>query len=325
MSQDTTLAVEERQEDTSAPSAPRLSAAAAGAPHTDGADLGLVSPAAPEQPRLALPVDSLREAAPYLRRPFTVKAVQWKVQSAFKDKGFLAVGYIDARLVVDRLNVVCPHIWQEEIEELPSGLFLCRLTIDGTTHSDVGEGSGTTKTKAGYSDALKRAAVKFGVGVSVYKIPRAEIWASDQSKSGYFTYKHIPGSGSKKEQHVYRLTTEGEAALRGRYDEWLKRTGIETYGEPIEHGDVEDSAGGLADDERVTDAATEPATNDLPNVKVPLTDEKADVLRQTCRTIYAKVKKSKMPAARFESELAQSSTSHEALEAFAEKLRGMAE
>jgi hypothetical protein len=44
----------------------------------------------------------------------------------------------------------------------------CDLTIDGITRSDVGEGVG----KALVSDSFKRAGVRFGIGVSLYAIPK---------------------------------------------------------------------------------------------------------------------------------------------------------
>ncbi|RTH01947.1 Rad52/22 double-strand break repair protein, partial [Thermus scotoductus] len=44
----------------------------------------------------------------------------------------------------------------------------CRLTILGITKEDVGEGD---SLKAAFSDALKRAAVKFGVSRYLYSLP----------------------------------------------------------------------------------------------------------------------------------------------------------
>lgn len=60
-----------------------------------------------------LPVGSFREAAPLLRRPFEPAAVRWKVQTTHGSSG-LIVGYIDARLATERLNLVCPHLWSDD-------------------------------------------------------------------------------------------------------------------------------------------------------------------------------------------------------------------
>lgn len=177
------------------------------------------------------PVDSFREAAPHLRRPFTAAAVKFKVQSTWpKDKptGGLVVAYIDARLVVERLNLVCPHLWHDDYAPAPGGL-MCMLTVDGITRRDVGDGVG----KALFSDALKRAAVKFGVGVSLYAIPQSFIGTQD---------------GSAKEKRSNKgptlvLTDQGERTIRTRYAAWLKDVGIRSFGEPLDHGDVEGSQG----------------------------------------------------------------------------------
>lgn len=194
---------------------------------------------------VAFPVDSFRDAAPHLRRPFTTAAVKFKVQSTWpKDNptGGLVVAYIDARLVVERLNHVCPHLWFDAYEPTQGGL-MCHLTVDGLTRRDVGEGTG----KALHSDALKRAAVKFGVGVSLYAIPQSFIGTQD---------------GSAKEKRSNKgptlvLTDSGERAIRQRYAQWLAQTGIQAFGAPLDHGDVEGAQGDAEADTTPHAAATE--------------------------------------------------------------------
>ena len=92
----------------------------------------------------ALPVDTLKDAAPFLRRPFTAQAVKFKVQATWpKDapKTGLIVAYIDARAVIERLNAVIPHKWNDpEYNDLGSGVLECVLTVDGITRRDVGSG-----------------------------------------------------------------------------------------------------------------------------------------------------------------------------------------
>lgn len=172
-----------------------------------------------------LPVNSFREAAPFLRRPFTEHAVKFKVQATW-DGGGLIVGYIDARLAVERLNLVCPHLWSDRYEPVAGSLMWCHLTLDGITRSDVGEGKG----KGLVSDALKRAAVKFGVGVPLYAIPKMILKESD---------RHL----KKNSQGKYELTPAGEQACRTRYAGWLDAHGKKAFGEALDHGDVEDALG----------------------------------------------------------------------------------
>lgn len=171
------------------------------------------------------PANSFRDAAIHLRRPFTAAAVKFKVQSLTKDETkALVVAYIDARLVVERLNLIVPHLWSDEYEMVGAGL-MCHLTVDGITRRDVGEGKG----KALFSDALKRAAVKFGVGVPLYAIPQ--------------TWLLVNGQQVKKVGNNCYMQDEGERVCRERYASWLRETGIRGFGEPLDHGDVDDSQG----------------------------------------------------------------------------------
>lgn len=179
-------------------------------------------------------VDSFRDAAPLLRRPFAPNAVKFKVQATWEG-GALIVSYIDARLVVERLNLVCPHLWTDHYRPISESRMWCDLTVDAITRSDVGDGTG----KGLVSDALKRAAVKFGVGVSLYAIPKIRLRESDG---------HI--KPNRKEKH--ELTTSGENRARELYEAWLKGHGISAFGEPLDHGDADDAQGDI-------DAASEPS------------------------------------------------------------------
>ena len=86
--------------------------------------------------------------------------------------------YVTARTVMNRFdNVVGPENWWDEYEAGENSV-LCRLTIrlpDGTTltKADAGGYAGMSDSgdddKSGYSDAFKRAAVKFGVARYLYR------------------------------------------------------------------------------------------------------------------------------------------------------------
>lgn len=177
------------------------------------------------------PVASYRDAAPHLRRPFAVDAVKFKPQSVTKNGKTLVVAFIDARLVVERLNLVCPHLWGDCYEPTAAGLMWCHLTVDGITRSDVGEGKG----KALVSDALKRAAVRFGVGVSLYAIPQTFL-----------------------DGEVKYLTAQHSTFLRDRYTAWLSAHGAQAFGDPLDHGDAPDGSVGDPDDGAVPEPARPP-------------------------------------------------------------------
>jgi hypothetical protein len=86
--------------------------------------------------------------------------------------------YITARTVMNRLDsVLGPENWWDEYSPNENSV-LCRLTIrlpDGTTltKADAGGYAGMADSgdddKSGYSDAFKRAAVKFGVARYLYR------------------------------------------------------------------------------------------------------------------------------------------------------------
>ena len=113
-----------------------------------------------------------------LQRPFPAASVGWKPQTV-RDGRCLAVAYIDARDVMDRLDEVAgPDGWQDAYEFLADGSVLCRLRVrlsgEWVEKSDVGGESeqpdGGDRRKAAVSDALKRAAVKFGIGRYLYRL-----------------------------------------------------------------------------------------------------------------------------------------------------------
>jgi hypothetical protein len=93
----------------------------------------------------------------------------------------LALPYVDARAIQDRLDEVLGVAgWMDEYEPLPDGSGVvcklrCLLGDTWITKTDVGGPSeqpdGGDRLKAAFSDALKRAAVKFGVGRYLYRLP----------------------------------------------------------------------------------------------------------------------------------------------------------
>lgn len=186
-----------------------------------------------------MPVDTYREAAPFLRRPFTPAAVKFRILTTRGDRSRCAA-YIDARLAIERLNMVIPHGWEHRFAPVDGGL-LCAITVDGMTRSDVGwsrhivgglrETEQDMALKALYSDAFKRAAVHFGIGVSLYSIPNLYI---DQ-RQGHF--KVVKNAQGKETSYVQN---SGEDYLRRVYTQWLSQHGRHAFGLPLDHGDVID-------------------------------------------------------------------------------------
>lgn len=259
-------------------------------------------------PETRLTKDILAE----LRRPFEPVAIKFKGQSANRegDKA-LVVPYIDARLVVERLNHVVGGEWSQTYELMGKSLW-CHLTVLGETRPDLGAGY---DGKGLVSDALKRAGVQFGIGVSVYASP--SLWLAHGPQCDI----KVTGEGRDRKVKIF-VKDPGKAAAAKVYAEWLEQHGIKAFGEPLAHGDVAESAGLEADEaepgggEETTTAAT------------LLVDVEADTLRQTARGIYEEIKKlkggrTKLPPARFQEQLTQASTSHDGLREFNKELRNI--
>src|SRR5512139_4234760 len=74
--------------------------------------------------------------------------------------------YIDARFVMDRLDEIGAENWQDRYVDRPEGSVRCGIGIlvDGewVWKWDVGDPSDIEPTKGAYSEAFKRAGVKWG-------------------------------------------------------------------------------------------------------------------------------------------------------------------
>lgn len=112
-----------------------------------------------------------------LAAPFDEGEVKYKPQAVSGNRA-LAVPFVDARVVQDRLDEVLGVMgWQDHYEALPEGSVICRLKVrigdEWITKEDIGSQSEQPdegdRRKAAFSDALKRAAVKFGVGRYLYR------------------------------------------------------------------------------------------------------------------------------------------------------------
>ena len=121
-----------------------------------------------------------------LKAPFPADQISWRPGKISKDnKKGLALAYIDARDVMDRLDEVVGE-WQDSYEEI-AGRLVCKITINGITRTDGAGDTAIEGEKGGLSDAFKRAAVKWGIGRYLYRLP-AQWVELDQYKQ----FKRIP-------------------------------------------------------------------------------------------------------------------------------------
>ncbi len=128
-----------------------------------------------------------KEVALALAAPFEADEIKYKPQSVTGDRA-LAIAYIDARVVMDRLDdALGVGGWQTAYRTQEDGV-VCRLRAriagEWVEHEDVGSFSEQPddgdKLKAAFSDALKRAAIHLGVGRYLYRLPRA--WVDYDAK-----------------------------------------------------------------------------------------------------------------------------------------------
>jgi len=124
-----------------------------------------------------------------LAAPFPPEAISWRVGATNSDKTKgLALAYIDARDVMNRFDEVCGQLgWQDEFVETPRGRVMCRIGIrsaEGWVWK--GDGAGETDVeseKGAISDALKRAAVHWGVGRYLYDMPATWVAIEQRGKT----------------------------------------------------------------------------------------------------------------------------------------------
>lgn len=134
--------------------------------------------------------------------------------------------YITARVAMNRLDdVVGPEGWWDDYEPKENSV-LCRLTIrlpDGSTltKADAGGHAGMADSgddeKSGYSDAFKRACVKFGVGRYLYRDGVPAFVQERSPSDGPSRTDHAPAPNGDK---VYPPPTKGSALYA-----WAKKQG----------------------------------------------------------------------------------------------------
>ncbi|MGH7170216.1 MAG: Rad52/Rad22 family DNA repair protein [Gemmataceae bacterium] len=160
----------------------------------------------------------VEELTAALAAPFDSRQVRFKPAVVTGNRA-LALAYVDARVIQDRLDDVLGVTgWQDEYECLPDGSVVCRLRLrlgdEWITKMDVGGQSAQPdegdRRKAAFSDALKRAAVKFGIGRYLYRLPSQ--WVDyDPQKRQFARTPTLPPSAlpkPKKAATPVRLNVE---------------------------------------------------------------------------------------------------------------------
>lgn len=125
-----------------------------------------------------------------LSAPFISSLIDWRIGSTTGDKSKgMALAYIDARTVMERLDSVCgPDGWQCNYTPGVGGSIICNIGVRFPSGEWIwkADGAGATDVegdKGALSDAFKRSAVRFGVGRYLYDMrsPWVEIEAAGKS------------------------------------------------------------------------------------------------------------------------------------------------
>lgn len=150
-----------------------------------------------------------------LKEPFPAEKIHWRVGPTYEGR-CQPLAYIDARDVMDRLDdVVGGHRWESYFSETQTGRIICKLSLQiddeggWVVKSDGAGSTGQEGEKGAISDALKRAAVNFGIGRYLYgiKAPWVEMDGKKLPKNfngaeylkGSLPQRHIQHMNSAKE------------------------------------------------------------------------------------------------------------------------------
>jgi len=112
-----------------------------------------------------------------LSKPFPPEVISWRCGPMTQDKSkTLPLAYIDARDVMDRFDEVCGLNWQAVQPWSDGTKIACQIGVWSDELKEWiwrGDGAGKTDVegdKGTFSDALKRAAVLFGVARYLYDV-----------------------------------------------------------------------------------------------------------------------------------------------------------
>lgn len=161
-----------------------------------------------------------------LSAPFPPEEVSWRLGSVSKaQKKGMALAYIDARVVMDRLDEVCgPGGWQCKYSHA-NGKTVCDigiwcgddvanpdpLPVDWVWKADGAGDSDIEAEKGALSDAFKRAAVRWGIGRYLYSLDSPWVEIEEIGQTG--KYRIVKGAYRDLDMVIRRAT---QAILNGQ-------------------------------------------------------------------------------------------------------------
>lgn len=160
-----------------------------------------------------------------LKEPFNPDRVSWRVGSTTKDKSKgMALAYIDARDVMQRLDEVCgPENWQCDYPHAGTKT-VCRIGIKiGDEWVWKANGAGDTdieSEKGALSDAFKRAAVLWGIGQYLYDLDSP--WVTLDTKQGSDGKVYVNGIAKHEFTRLHKLLGGKSSGELKEDEEWTR-------------------------------------------------------------------------------------------------------
>lgn len=172
---------------------------------------------------------------------FPPNEIEWRVGSTNSAKtSGLALAYLTARHIMDRLdNVVGQANWQDRYE-FHGDRTICYLSLrlgdEWVTKADGAGDSDVEAEKGAISDALKRAAVKWGIGRYLYQM--INVWVEIEAAGKSFRIKKdeypkleralmkqfggVLATGEAVTQHGEIVDTKPKTTSRADFDRLVK-------------------------------------------------------------------------------------------------------
>jgi hypothetical protein len=137
-----------------------------------------------------------------LHEPFAADEIEWRAQQAgdtSRGPYVRVLAYVTNRAIMNRLDeVVGPGNWHNTYTDAPGGGILCGLSIrvprrtqanqeDGfewVTKWDAADQTDIEAVKGGHSNAMKRAAVQWGIGRYLYNLESNYAEISEERQRG---------------------------------------------------------------------------------------------------------------------------------------------
>lgn len=143
-----------------------------------------------------------------LSDPFDPKDIEWRPQRTGQTNGkywLMLLAYINNRAIMDRLDEVCGRDkWVNKYKDWHVTSQLCGISIkigdDWITKWDGADNTNIESTKGGLSDAMKRAAVQWGIGRYLYKLDTTFAYGVFEDPKDD---NHLPYYDSKVGKRVY--------------------------------------------------------------------------------------------------------------------------